>query len=300
MIFQQPFGILTKGLKRKPPIINGKIDRVIYSELDAYESIEHTDAVSIKYVISGTECYGHQGITHEVHPGEAICFNKNERLHAFLEGNQMAIGLCIGVDHSRIQDVLSTITDDTLDNEPATVPSLELPPVVFNTAEFNLGNILKDIGQIAQQNMTGQLYDTDTTYYNLTLALIFGQRSLQQQISRIKASKRTTREELYRRIKAGKDYLHDNWHQNISIKEAARVANLSEFHFFRTFKSIHRQSPNRYLLDLRLEKARNLVSHSQLSLTDIALQCGFYDLPTFSRYFKRTYHTTPSQYRNNL
>ena len=47
---------------------------------------------------------------------------------------------------------------------------------------------------------------------------------------------------------------------------------------------------------MRVEKARDMLLRSQVNLTEVALQSGFYDQSHFSRHFKRVYGTTPAAF----
>ena len=52
-----------------------------------------------------------------------------------------------------------------------------------------------------------------------------------------------------------------------------------------------------YILHVRMEKAKRMLSSNDLPIGDIAMQCGFEDAGYFSRVFKQTFGMTPSQYR---
>ena len=54
-----------------------------------------------------------------------------------------------------------------------------------------------------------------------------------------------------------------------------------------------------YLISYRLRKATELLQHSSLSILEIASEVGFSNLSNFNRQFKKAYHMTPRQYREN-
>lgn len=56
-------------------------------------------------------------------------------------------------------------------------------------------------------------------------------------------------------------------------------------------------NPSAYILNLRINKAKNILSTKNIPITEVADECGFYDLPYFSRTFKKQTGVTPSQYR---
>src|SRR6202453_1501973 len=95
------------------------------------------------------------------------------------------------------------------------------------------------------------------------------------------------------------DYLRGNLDRQVKLKELARVACLSEFHFHRIFGAVSGETLNNFTNRLRLEKAARLLRYSEQSLTDIALDCGFSRSATFSRAFRSGYDTSPSQFRKS-
>src|SRR6202021_182579 len=95
------------------------------------------------------------------------------------------------------------------------------------------------------------------------------------------------------------DYLRGNLDRQVKLKELARVACLSEFHFHRIFGAVSGETLNNFTNRLRLEKAARLLRYSVQSLTDIALDCGFSSSATFSRAFRSGYDTSPSQFRKS-
>ncbi len=93
------------------------------------------------------------------------------------------------------------------------------------------------------------------------------------------------------------DYIESHLDQPLSLQELAAVALLSEYHFARMFKQSLGLPPHQYVNNRRLEKARQLLQHSDLALAEIALQCGFSSQSHFSNRFRSHYNCTPGQLR---
>jgi AraC family transcriptional regulator len=105
--------------------------------------------------------------------------------------------------------------------------------------------------------------------------------------------------EYVRRINRVIDYLRRNLDRQVKLKELAKVACFSEFHFHRIFGAVSGETLNNFTNRLRLEKAARLLRYSDQSLTDIALDCGFSSSATFSRAFRSGYDTSPSRFRKS-
>src|SRR5580658_7902808 len=103
--------------------------------------------------------------------------------------------------------------------------------------------------------------------------------------------------EYTRRINRVIDHLRANLDRPVKLKELARVACFSEFHFHRIFGAVAGETVNQFTNRLRLEKAARLLRFSRQSLTDVAMDCGFSSSATFSRAFRSGYDTSPSQFR---
>jgi transcriptional regulator GlxA family with amidase domain len=72
----------------------------------------------------------------------------------------------------------------------------------------------------------------------------------------------------------------------VSVAELARRTGLSQGHFCRAFKETFGVSVRRYLIIRRIESAQQMMLHSGLPLSEIALSCGFFDQPHLSRTFR--------------
>lgn len=96
------------------------------------------------------------------------------------------------------------------------------------------------------------------------------------------------------------DYIQAHLDSNPSLIELAALVNLSACHFVRVFKSAVGVTPHQYLLMCRIDKAQHLLTHRQLSLSDIAQQVGFHDQSRFTSVFRKRVGITPKQYRDRL
>ena len=85
-----------------------------------------------------------------------------------------------------------------------------------------------------------------------------------------------------------------------SVSQLASVAGLSPAHFCTAFKQSTGYSPHRYLLNRRVAYAKELMADRRLSLTEVALTCGFGSSSQFATTFRRIDSVTPSAYRRGL
>src|SRR5882757_3311169 len=84
---------------------------------------------------------------------------------------------------------------------------------------------------------------------------------------------------------------------NISVSELAVACSLSVSHFARRFRHSFGTSVHQYLIQLRIERAKDLLTQTGTTLVEIASLSGFCDQAAFTRTFSRTEHMTPSRWR---
>jgi len=85
----------------------------------------------------------------------------------------------------------------------------------------------------------------------------------------------------------------------ISNSLLAELGGMSVNAYARLFKQQTAYSPRKYLVRMRVEKACNMLHHSDLSIEQIAAACGFTDRYYFTRVFTQNMHTSPGAYRKN-
>lgn len=93
------------------------------------------------------------------------------------------------------------------------------------------------------------------------------------------------------------EYIGANLDQGIKLADLAAVAGVSQYHFSRLFKQSLGISPHQYVLQQRVERAKELLKGSKLTIADIALQCGFNSQSHLGKYFREFTGVTPSRYR---
>ncbi|HEY9663029.1 MAG TPA: AraC family transcriptional regulator [Allocoleopsis sp.] len=93
------------------------------------------------------------------------------------------------------------------------------------------------------------------------------------------------------------DYIDAHLHQEIKLTDLASLLGMSEFYFSRQFKQATGTSPYQYLLQQRIERAKQLLRQSDRPIADIALMCGFNSHSHLSKQFRQFTGTTPKAYR---
>lgn len=93
------------------------------------------------------------------------------------------------------------------------------------------------------------------------------------------------------------EYIEANLAEPLNLGHLAGLVALSEYHFARMFQASFGVPPHQYLLARRLARARHLLAHTDSSLGDVALACGYANPSHFSKRFRASMGGTPGQYR---
>ena len=94
-------------------------------------------------------------------------------------------------------------------------------------------------------------------------------------------------------------FMETHFAEAVPISEVIERSHYSQRHFIRLFSLAYGMTPQRYLLDVRIRHATSMLRDSGLSVTEIAMRCGFGDPNYFSRIFRKYVGSSPSEFRGN-
>lgn len=143
---------------------------------------------------------------------------------------------------------------------------------------------------IYELQLKRQLYELTASTACLELAALMGRKSLE-----VKNSFQGKKDEkIYRVI----EELHSSYNVKWSISELSNMCNLSAFQFIRNFKAHTGMTPIDYLIKIRIDKAKEFLLSSSLSINEISEILGYENAFYFSRIFKRKEGVSPEKYRD--
>ena len=92
-------------------------------------------------------------------------------------------------------------------------------------------------------------------------------------------------------------YISTHFHEPISLEILSDTFAVNKSYISRIFSQIFHISFPKYVNTIRVEHAKKLLLQSKVNITDIAIQCGYQNVPSFNRAFKNICGMTPSAYR---
>jgi two-component system response regulator YesN len=98
-------------------------------------------------------------------------------------------------------------------------------------------------------------------------------------------------------IDKAKAFIDKQYHKDISLDEVSKEVNISPYYFSKLFKEETGENFIEYLTNLRINKAKELLSATDMSMKEICCEIGYSDPNYFSRIFKKNLGVTPTEYK---
>ncbi len=158
-------------------------------------------------------------------------------------------------------------------------------------------NVIRSI--MAQLMLTLQSKEEgyDIKVQSLTLDLVYNLISKYKVVN--KSHSKVNSNKNMERLTRITTYIQQNYMYPLTLSELAEMEQLTVPYLSRYFQQHIGQSFIKYLNDIRLEHAVRYLLETDWSIIQIAMECGFSNLNTFHKIFKKTFHTTPYQYQKN-
>jgi len=273
-------------------------NRITYSVVNEFETTKYrSPSYGIKYVLSGTEYYGIDKKEFAVTQKRFLLVNDDQALDILVRSKKNVTGFCIHVDQRMLQNVHSVLsqTEDfllTYPLESGTPPQFD--ELLYSENENNLGKYLQVLAQKFDPYTSTIDIEKEEIFFNISKYLLELQNHLPKR-NALNVSKNSTQQELIHRLAIAKEIL-DSTIDCCNIEEVAKTSMLSPAHLYRSFKKVYQVSPYQYLLKRRLQRAAGLLMNRDQNITEIAFQCGFPDLASFSKAFKKEYGYSPKSF----
>lgn len=231
------------------------------------------DHYLMHYVIKGEGEYSANGKTYSLKKGDGFMILPSEATYYKANENNPWEYYWVGFHGTEAQHILSQI-------------GLDEDHLIFNYETD--GKVSEYLKKIYQSSKTKQAPE----YAMLGYLYLFFSCLIKEKINNnnINISYET---HLNKAIK----FINGNYSNNIGIKELSDYVGLDRSHLFRIFKTHLKISPQDYLINCRLTKARTLLSETNLNISQVAFSTGFSDPAHFSKLFKQHYKLSPKEYK---
>lgn len=272
------------------PAVLGSVNAILTGVARRYEVSSFAGPLSLKSVVRGSAAWETAAGRFEIHPGEVLILNHGEEYSMEIDALQPVETFCVFFARGWAEDArraATTASEALLDAAP------DGPLHVFERLDHE--TVAGSIAAAYQTFRHG--LPLEESLVSLAAALARSQPGWRDRLRRVPALRTATREELRRRTGLAIEFIHANIAGPLRLDDMARAARLSPFHFHRVFTALCGVTPHRYVTRLRLGRARTLLRSTGKSVLEVALDCGFGSLTSFTALFRRTQGSPPARFR---
>ncbi len=237
------------------------------------------EEIEVGYVISGTIRAGNDSQEYLLHPGDMFVFMPEE-IHSLTSVTPNT------VDVLRILPKQSEKVDFSL---------LRLDSNRVSAADGGYGELAEPVLQMIREydgDCEGREMALRKCRYEIFLAILRGLKH--SSVPGDEKQRIASRTSLLRQVN---DYISEHYAEPVSLDEIADYCGYSKYYFAHTIKEVTGSSFLDFLTMYRLNLACVRLRDRDSSVTQIAFDCGFNNLRSFNRMFRKHYHTTPTEYR---
>lgn len=244
------------------------------------------DFAEITYILSGRGNYYIDGNTYQVQKGDVLIHNPGSKhCNIILESEEPMVEFCAG------------FTDFQINNMPPNSIVFRDGKPIMKTSGLLRKEITRHCYEMVSENdgfQLGKYFMLKTHLIQILLLMI---RSISEPLDIQKGYNFETYSRNYA-VKRIITYLNENYENKISLDQIAHNMYLSPVYISKIFKEETGDSPINYLINIRLEKAKDILSKGECgSIKEVANRVGYEDVYHFSKLFKKHFGLTPSDYK---
>ena len=253
---------------------------------------------SLKYTCGGKEYYQFKNKLVATSFDRYLLTNPNSRYVSYINQEKNIDAIYVFFSSKEIKKLYTSLVlseGELLDDPLGSREEFRFQETLYKL-DSNINFLLSKLPNIVSQ--TENKEEVTSYLYSLMEQLVLNQEAVKQEHHKINATKKSTKEEVYKRLYIAKDYIDSCYDENISVRELAKMAYMCEHHFLRRFKSFFKITPYQYLSKRRVEQAQELLlKNKDQTISSISLELGFENVTSFNRCFKKHVQMSPSLYR---
>lgn len=264
-------------------------DQVIVAAAEGRGALTWSSYVPASFCcpIRGRARIAGRDLTAEVGAGEIYVAEPGSRLTVQPAGTADASLLGVLLPAGLVADIARSL--GLAGEEPMLFPALVRSDAALNVPLLHLAHLA--LRRVDDCNLADRLV------HELVTALLRRQSEYEPLIGRCPGRSMRYRRQLFVRLLRAKNYIESSVTLDATLARLAEVAKLSPTHFLRLYRDVFGQTPHKHVTQTRLVAARELLSSSELGVSEVCRTLGFENRCAFARVFKQHFGTTPSSVR---
>lgn len=251
--------------------------------------------LSIKSVLRGSGLWKTEAGEFRIDEGSLLALNRQEPYSLIIDSREPVSTFCIFFEDGLVESVRRAMVTGPAELLDDPGRSAEFRFVSIAHAAAECGGLVDSMRGVSAALPDGGLH-LDAAVLRVARELVLLDSRTRDEAARVPAARPATREELYRRLRRGREFMLSCHDQQIQLSDIARASCLSAWHFHRLYRETFHETPHAFLTRLRLERACRLLAKGGMSVTEVCASCGFESLGSFSSLFRRRFGASPRRY----
>ncbi len=262
---------------------------------------DYPGPLSVKSVLSGQALWSTHDGRFVLNADSLLVLNNRQAYTILIDSPQPVRTFCMFFRDGLVEQAwrCQTTSADALLEDP-----LRLPPAAgfFERMHPKLGPLAALLAalhrEVASREATTE--SLEDGFLLVARELLRFRSELRRSAARVPATRPATRTELFRRLTHARSIIEASLGQPLSLDTIARAACLSPYHLHRLFTQVFGETPHRYAVRRRMDRARRLLAHADTPVTQVCLESGFQSLGSFSTLFRKENGCSPQQFRQRF
>jgi AraC family transcriptional regulator len=218
-----------------------------------------------------------------------------------IDQNHEIESFCVFFKNGFAEEVLRTLMDSS--DKLLVDPYKKTSSVGFFEKTYPTNRSLGTQIKLFKDNLTLLKQDPigyEEQFYQLMQTMLWGHYDTLKETESLKAIRKSTREELFKRISIAHDFIRSFYDKPIKLNDIAQAACLSPNHLLRAYSQIYGKTPHQHISEFKIQKAMQLLAQLDFNMTDITFELGYDNPVSFSKMFKQHVGVSPLQFRKKV
>ncbi|RPI19741.1 MAG: AraC family transcriptional regulator [Ignavibacteriae bacterium] len=285
-------------LKQPPDKISPEQNCFVHFKTSKYNCPEHITTLTVKFALNGSAHYKTPSGDYILNNNYLI-INAGQTCSYQIDSSQKVESISVYFNSDFVNEVLGNlITPEDKIFHPFITKNHQ--PIHFFERLYSIDNFVMPV--VMKMRIASNVSYEDPCwweeqYYELLTKMLLVHRNIYKEVEKLPPVKLSTKTELYKKIWKAKEFIDSSFKETITLEKIAEAACISRYHFLRLFKEVFSETPYQYISRKRIEYAMNLLSNTNMPVTQICNEVGFDSLSSFSWLYKQKMGFSPETFR---